>query len=222
MKHIDGLPFGSSRQQGLVRDNRFYHADLGITMAFPRGWRVQNEREQLLAVSRAKDALIRMTTEEMKDNETPQDFLRRAIKGNSGGMDHGEFLNLAGGLQGYTAVVRGGNTPFGTAPIRVGVIAVGKSAYLFLAASRSNENGLPASDRVFVSVMETFRKMRTAEFPLAEPYRLKIQKADENTRIADVAKTVPLTEYPVQQLRLINDLYPSKEPKAGTSYKTVE
>lgn len=221
-KHIDGLPFGSSRQQGLVRDNRFYHADLGITMAFPRGWRVQNEREMLLAVSRPKDALIRMTTEEMKDNETPQDFLRRALKGNSGGMDHGEFLNLAGGLQGYTAVVRSGNTPFGNAPIRAGVIAVGKSAYLFLAASRSNENGLPAQDRVFVSVMETFRKMRTAEFPLAEPYRLKIQKADQNTRIADVARNSPLAEYPVQQLRLINDLYPSKEPKPGTPFKTVE
>src|SRR6185437_6828409 len=26
LKAIDGLPFGSSREQGIVRDNRFYHA----------------------------------------------------------------------------------------------------------------------------------------------------------------------------------------------------
>ncbi|MFO1468101.1 MAG: M48 family metalloprotease [Steroidobacteraceae bacterium] len=222
MKHIDGLPFGSSRQQGMVRDNRFYHADLGITMAFPRGWLVQNEREQLLSVSRSKDAVIRMTTDTLKDNETPQDYLRRALKGSSNSLDRGEIMNLAGGLQGYTGVVRSASTPFGNTPMRVGAIAMGKSVYVFLAASRSSTDGLPASDRVFVSVMETFRKMRTAEFPLAEPYRLKIQKANDDTRIAEVAKSVPITEYPVQQLRLINDLYPNKEPKSGSSFKTIE
>lgn len=222
LKHIDGLPFGSSRQQGMVRDNRFYHADLGITMAFPKGWRVQNDREQLLAVSRAKDAVIRMSTDQLKDKETPQDYVRRAVKGSGSSVDHGEILTLANGLEGYTAVVARATTPFGSAPMRIGAIAMGKSVYVFLAASRSNEAGLPASDRVFVSVMETFRKMRTVEFPLAEPYRIKIQKADENTRIGEVAKSTPLNEYPTQQLRLINDLYPAKEPKAGEQFKTIE
>ena len=222
LKHIDGLPFGSSRQQGMVRDNRFYHADLGITMAFPKGWRVQNEREQLLAVSRAKDAVIRMSTDQLKDKETPQDYVRRAVKGSGSSVDHGEILTLANGLEGYTAVVARANTPFGSAPMRIGAIAMGKSVYVFLAASRSNEAGLPASDRVFVSVMETFRKMRSVEFPLAEPYRIKIQKADENTRIGEIAKNVPLNEYPTQALRLINDLYPAKEPKAGEQFKTIE
>jgi predicted Zn-dependent protease len=222
LKRIDGLPYGSSRQQGMVRDNRFYHADLGITMAFPKGWRVQNEREQLLAVSRAKDAVIRMTTDQLKDNETPQDFVRRAVKGSGSALNHGEILNLAGGIQGYSAVVASANTPFGSAPMRIGAIAMGKSVYLFLAASRSNEGGLPASDRIFISVMETFRKMRTVEFPLAEPYRIKIQKAGENTRIADLAKNAPIAEYPAQALRLINDLYPAKEPKAGEQIKTIE
>ena len=38
MQAIDGLAYGSSKAQGVVRDNRFYHADMGITVAFPRGW----------------------------------------------------------------------------------------------------------------------------------------------------------------------------------------
>ena len=41
--HIDGLPLGSSRAQGMVRGSRFYHADLGITVAFPTGWVVENQ-----------------------------------------------------------------------------------------------------------------------------------------------------------------------------------
>jgi predicted Zn-dependent protease len=42
LQHIAGLPFGTSRAQGVVHGNRFYHADLGVTMAFPAGWQVQN------------------------------------------------------------------------------------------------------------------------------------------------------------------------------------
>lgn len=222
LRHIDGLPFGSSRQQGMVRDNRFYHAELGITLAFPRGWRIQNEREQLLGVARGKDAVIRMTTDALKDNETPQDYLRRALKGTSRSMEQGEILNLSDGLQGYSGIVRSASTPFGSTPMRIGAIAMGKSVYLFLAASRSSESGVPASDRIFVSVMETFRKMRAAEFPLAEPFRLRIIKAGDSTRVEDLAKNVPITEFPLQQLRLINDLYPSKEPVPGSMIKTIE
>ncbi len=29
---------GPSRAQGVLKGNRFYHADLGLTMAFPSGW----------------------------------------------------------------------------------------------------------------------------------------------------------------------------------------
>ncbi len=41
MQAIDGLAYGTSRAQGVVRDNRFYHADLGITLAFPHGWVIE-------------------------------------------------------------------------------------------------------------------------------------------------------------------------------------
>src|SRR5690606_25220414 len=33
LKAIEGLPYGSSRAHGIVRGNRFYHAEMGITMA---------------------------------------------------------------------------------------------------------------------------------------------------------------------------------------------
>ena len=42
LEQIDGMTYGSSRAQGIVRGNRFYHAELGITLAVPRGWTIQN------------------------------------------------------------------------------------------------------------------------------------------------------------------------------------
>ena len=57
---INGIAYGSSKAQGIVRDNRFYHADMGITVAFPRGWTIENMRDRLLAFTPKKDALMQV------------------------------------------------------------------------------------------------------------------------------------------------------------------
>ena len=58
---INGIAYGSSKAQGVVRDNRFYHADMGITLAFPRGWTIENQRDRLLAFTPKKDAIMQIT-----------------------------------------------------------------------------------------------------------------------------------------------------------------
>ncbi len=68
---MEGLPFGSSRAQGIVRDNRFYHADMGLTVAFPRGWTIENQRDRILAFTRSKDSLMQITVEARPDRRGP-------------------------------------------------------------------------------------------------------------------------------------------------------
>jgi predicted Zn-dependent protease len=63
LRRLDGMVYGSSRAQGIVRDNRFYHADMGITMAFPRGWTVENQRDRICSPTRAKDSVMQITVE---------------------------------------------------------------------------------------------------------------------------------------------------------------
>jgi predicted Zn-dependent protease len=64
--------------------------------------------------------------------------------------------------------------------------------------------------------------MKENEFAQAEPYKIKIIRATGTTRIADLARTSPIKKYPEEQLRLLNDLYPDKEPKPGQLIKIVE
>jgi predicted Zn-dependent protease len=189
-------------------------------MAFPKDWVVQNQPTRILAGTKTKDTLMQFTVDTLKDKETPQEYLRRTAK--EVGLDQGRPLNLSDGLEGYTAIATRVTSPFGVGPMRVGAIALGKSVYVFMGVSRSSSGTVPAGDRVFTSIMETFRKMRTAEFPLAEPLRIKIAKADANTRVAQVAKDSSVPEFAQQQIRLINDLYPNKEFKPDQRYKTVE
>ena len=41
-----------------------------------------------------------------------------------------------------------------------------------------------------MSTIKTFRRLKQNEFALAEPYKIKIIRATDNTRIADLAKNV--------------------------------
>src|SRR5437762_12090011 len=73
-----------------------------------------------------------------------------------------------------------------------------------------------------MSSIETMRDMKPAEYPLAEPYRIKIITADEKTKLEDYSKDVPVEKFKLEELRLMNALYPKGEPKPGDLVKVVE
>jgi predicted Zn-dependent protease len=217
LKAIEGMPVGTSRPQGVLKGNRFYHADLGITMAFPSGWKVQNSQDRLVAISPDKGSIFQMKTESPPPGMKPQQFLGRLLANQNAGT--GEPIEI-NGLSGYTTVVRAARTNFGVVPARHTVVYFNSLAYVFSGASRAS-TGVPQADPLFMSTMKTFRRLKSNEFELAEPYKIKTLVADSKTTIADLAKTSPIKEYPAEQLRLMNDLYPDKEPKPGQMIKVV-
>lgn len=218
LQAIQGLPVGTSRAQGVLKGNRFYHANLGFTVAFPNGWTVENLPDRLLSVSPRKDSIMMVRTMAPPPNTNPQQFFARLLAGKNAAP--GEAIEV-NGLQGYTTVVRSERTDFGVVPARYAVIYYNNLAYVFAGASKAS-SGTPAADPLFMSSIRTFRRLRPNEFALAEPYKIKIIRADENTRIADLAKASPLKEYAADILRLLNDLYPNKEPQPGQLLKIVE
>ena len=219
LKTIEGLPVGASRAQGVLKGNRFYHANLGMTIAFPNGWTVENRADRLLAISPGKDSVIQMQTQAPPPNTGPREFMSRLLARASTGQAEPIEVN---GLQGYTVVARTAQTDFGIVPARYVVVYYNNLAYIFAGVSRGASGGAPAADPLFMSTIKTFRRMKESEFAQAEPYKIKTIRATETTRIADLAKTSPLKKYAEEQLRLLNDLYPDKEPKAGQLIKIVE
>ncbi|MBK9253360.1 MAG: M48 family metalloprotease [Proteobacteria bacterium] len=221
MQAIDGMAFGTSRAQGVVRDNRFYHADMGITMAFPRGWIIENQRDRILAFTRNQESVMQIAVEPKPENKSPREFLIQKLgRGNS----------LAGGtpvtindMDGYSVLTRSGSPlDNGAGPVRYIVLYRGGSAFIFAGASRSAREGKPEADGIFRSVAETMRSLKSAEFPLTEPYRLKILRATETTRLAEHAQNIPAEKYHEEELELINGVYPNKPLPVGEYIKVVE
>jgi predicted Zn-dependent protease len=218
---INGIAYGSSKAQGIVRDNRFYHADMGITMAFPRGWTIENLRDRLLAFTPKKDAVIQVTIDGRPEKQAPREFLLTKLKGQS--VMKGEPLEGSDDMEGYTAVTRSGSPiDNGLGPVRWAVIYRGQSAFVFAGASRSAMNGVPEVDGLIKSTALTLRSLRPAEFPLTEPYRIKVVKATPQTDLKAYSEDMPEKEFKKETLELINAMYPNKKPASGQLFKIVE
>jgi predicted Zn-dependent protease len=217
---INGLPVGSSRRQGMLRDNRFYHADMQFTLAFPRGWEVVNAPDQLIAIAPNKEHIMEIRTQgPPADLTDPRDFAMRGL-GNRR-LEKPETLDI-NGLKAWTAVVRNDASPFGQSTnVRYIIVYYNSLMWVFKGASRSNTMTTPSGDPFFLSTAQTFRRLKSNEFRLAEPYRLHVMRASATTTIEELAKTAAIKKYPAQELRLFNDLYPKGEPKSGDLIKTV-
>jgi len=218
---INGIAYGSSKAQGIVRDNRFYHADMGITVAFPRGWTIENQRDSLLAYTPKKDAMMKIMIDRKPDKQAPREFLLSKLQGAS--VFKGEPLVGAENTDGYTIVTRSGSPiDNGLGPVRWAALYRGDSVFVFAGASRSAMNGVPEIDGIILSIAQTLRGLRPAEFPLAEPYRIKIVKATDKTKLSDYSTDMPEDKFKKETLELINAMYPNKKPAPGQLFKIVE
>ncbi len=219
LDRINGLPFGPSRAQGVVRGSRFYHADMGFTVAFPTGWTIQNTPTKVVAFTPQKDAFLELTALPVPPDTDPRAFLTRNLAGipltDAGPLD----MN---GLRGYTVVAREVPLPWGNrGPARYAVVYFNNLAYVFRGATRLN-SALSASDPLFLSSIKTFRRLKDSEFATAEPDRIELLKTTPETRIETLARSSPIRQYPAERLRLLNDLYPDKEPVPGQTLKVVD
>jgi predicted Zn-dependent protease len=219
LSRITGLPVGPSEAQGVTRGTRFYHPDMGFTVAFPTGWRVQNQPTKLVGATPQKDTTLQLFVMPYPPGMTPEQFLARNLQGTR--TERGEPLEV-NGLPGYTAIAQNVSLPWGNkGPARYAVIYMNNQAFVFFGASRIT-SALASHDAVLLSSIKTFRRLREREFELADPDRILVVKATPQTTIEGLAKTSPIEKYAAQQLRLLNDLYPDKEPTAGQPIKIVQ
>ena len=219
LKRLDGVAWGTSREQGVVHGSRMYHAGLGFTVAFPSDWKVENGQEEIRATPKTKDAVftLQMVGIPPKLAEPRTFLLQGLLAGQAPRLAEALEIN---GLPAYTAVAGGMRSPFGVKPARAVVVKYGSVYYVFLGVSRG-AGSVPDADRLFLSSAQTFRRMRNDELERAEPDRIRVIPTPAGATIESLAAESPLKGYPVQQLRLFNRLYPKGEPKPGELVKTV-
>lgn len=216
LQALDGLVFGDSEAQGVVRGHGFYHKELGITLSLPEGWRIHNGPQRLVAVAPAKDALVQLEMLAAKAPGDPAQLLREQLRGAR--LSH-EFDIDGAGRVGHGATVSL-NTPFGVRDARVAVVVAGGKAFKLSAAVDPSPwpvNYAAAIRAAFFSL----RPLRNEELALAEPRRLQVVRLERPQTMAQLARQTRQLNDAVDQLRLLNQLYPEGEPKVGDWLKLI-
>jgi predicted Zn-dependent protease len=222
LQAIEGMAFGDSADQGLVRGRSFYHEGLGIALTAPVGWRVQNSPEAIVLLSGAGDAGLVVKLVPPKAGSTHEEVIRNAIKPVDGRTEHRTLNGLA--ATHFSGTVR--NSQGQSSAVNLTLVAgPGGRTYLLRAAARDNA----ALQRATVALQEgeaSFRAMTPADRAAARPWTVKTQ-AMPRGGFAELAKASPLNAQAEAQLKLMNGVYGddvanAAQPKPGQVVKIVK
>jgi predicted Zn-dependent protease len=216
LRHIEGLVYGDSEEQGILHKNRFYHGELDVTLSFPEGWRIENHPHQLVAIAPQNAGLLQVTALDLNRRLTPQQFMLRRLKLDD--LQQGESFRHHG-LEGYTALANA-DTTYGQRLARFVVVFLKDKAWVFRGVSK-NASDPYRFDRLFIDTAKSFRTLTSGERGFAKAHRLHIITARASTRFAELARQSRLGTDAESQLRLLNHYYPKGEPAAGTPLKVV-
>lgn len=218
LQRVDGLVFGESADNGLVRGRDFYHGNMGFALRFPEGWSIQNLPDRLIAGANGGLALVQVMVQPADPGLSPREFMAQRM-----GIDtnrNGQSLTI-NGLPAYTqtAVI---NTELGKRLARVSVLYLRNMAFIIAGRTR-DANGLNRYDNAFLATIRSFRPLTNAEREVAnQTQRLKLIRATGETAFDELARSSPLDKFPEQQLRLINAEYPNGDLEEGQLLKVIQ
>jgi len=224
LKAIEGMTFGDSREQGVVRGRNFYHEPLGIALTAPPGWRIVNDSEQLGLVNAERDAALVMQL-------IPDEVVKKT------GGDHAAVLRDAlGATQGSTERLTLGGALAAThfsgqrrnAQGQVGALTAtivsGPAGKLYLLGWSAKDAQAMARSRSLLREAElSFRPLSAADRQAARPWKVKTVPMPAGG-FAQLARGTPLGERAEPQLRLLNGVFganPANDPKPGQPVKVV-
>ena len=211
LKATNGMIFGDSPEQGLLRGSTFYHAGLGFAVNFPQDWKVQNRPESVVAIAKAEDVAIEMRMVENAEGDAAG-ILRQGFKPDQ--VYQVENLTI-GGLAATRMVAAKGGRPFQATAIRLQ-----ERLFVFIGLSKNAASFKRAQPAIDQSVA-TFHVITDAERRAVKPHAIRTMQARPGDSFAQLAKSSPLGPYAEQYLRLINQGYPAGEPQPGETIKVV-
>lgn len=211
LKAIDGMVYGDSEAQGVIRDQRFYHVPLNMRLDYPAGWTIVNRPDVVLGHSPDENAFIAMTLETVRRGAGPLDLLRQR----AGNQRLAQEQTFSGsGYQGAMAILPGAN------PRRVGAILRDSQLFLFVGAVRGQAR-LENHDAGFIAVIRSFTGLSAADRKKAAPLHIRVVRAGKGDTYARLARNSPLGDDAQARLRLLNGDWPDGELEPGQWLKVV-
>jgi predicted Zn-dependent protease len=213
MRILDGMVFGANPREGFFDEGVFHHPDLRFRLEFPAGWRTQNTKQNVAAISSEQDAVLVLS---MAENNDPagalSDFL--GAEGIEAGQPSSEPIN---GLPAARAEFRV-DTEQGPLRGQVAYIKWGDLTYELLGYAPESVYSSRASR--MTATIGSFREETDPEILSVTPDRLEIVTLPSAMTAEEFLRRYPSVVDDETVLNL-NRVGESERLSAGTPMKRV-
>ncbi len=225
---IDGLPYGTSDDEGFVRYNVFYHPFFAIKFTFPKLWNFKNLPDKLV-LTKNESQIILMADNILRDDIENGFTAKKYLDQN---IDKTSFLSTntlveekelnQNKLKGYTYLYKTESMAekiYTRYTVYFDVIDKDKKpkAWIFIKKLKELDDDIESS-----IIENSFQKMTQDEIDKSKGLRIKVIRFKEGMSYKELAANSPLGRFAEGKLRLLNGHYPEGEPEIGGLMKIVE
>ena len=218
LRRVDGLVFGDSPSQGVVRGNTFLHPDLRLAIAFPRGWQIQNTKSQVMA--KAPEQNDYMVLQLIPNPSGSIEQVARGTMANAGFQQvNGERAQL-NGLDAYVGTYQGQMQGLGNVVTLAAHIVHDRNVYLFAGLAPNNE--FRSVENQFVQSIRSFRELSRQEAGNIRPNRVDMYTVRSGDTWESIAQRMgEAAGIKASTLAIMNNYEPNQQPRSGDRIKIV-
>ncbi len=207
---IDGLLYGDSPKEGYVRGLTFLHPALEIRFSVPKGFKIDNTAQAVLATGPG-DIAVRFDGVSDRRRRSLTNYI---ASGWVSGLDPDSVRSLrVNGLDAATARATADDWDFD-----VTVIRVKNRIYRLLTAAPKGSGRLEPTAN---AVRNSFRKMTPAAVAALKPLRIKVVTVRPGDTVTGLAGRMRGTNRRLELFRLLNALPSGAALSAGEEVKIV-
>ena len=213
LQMIDGMVFGDSAREGIMRGRRYEHAALGLRFDVPRGFTVKNGKTRGTA-KHDNEVQIIFDRDARIANEAPEAYLRSTW---ATGQRLSGFQNLK--IDGREAALGTLKTPNGIA-VLLAIDGSAKQIMRFgVVAPRGRESDAEAA---MASLRRAIDFLSPRQAAAIRPYRLRVVTVKEGESVASLAQKMRGGAADKEGLfRVLNGLQKDDTLAAGSGVKLV-
>lgn len=212
LSKIDGLVYGDSRENGVVRGRDFFQPVLGFAFKVPPGFVIHNRPNAIVALGPDK-SIILFDGALVNRTVSIADYLTR---------QWADKITLSGvrqlrinGLEAATGYASLGNRDVRLVAIRQDADRV----YRFIIMDR--QGSLSDFDGKYASFVNSFRELSLSEAKAIRPLRIRIRTVRPGDTAESLSARMPFIKRKAERFRILNGLGRGEQPRVGQRVKLV-
>ena len=216
LRHVDGIVYGDSPREGIVRGNAFLHPVLRFAMEFPQGWDIQNTATQVVAKAPEREDYMLLQLVPNASGSIEQ--IARGTMANAGFRQLNGETARVNGLDAYVGTYQGQMQGLGNVVTLAAHIVHDRNVYLFAGLAPANE--FEAVQRPFAQSIRSFRELSRQEAANIRPNLVDLYTVRAGDTWESLAERSG-AGVKAATLAIMNNYEPRQAPRVGDRIKIV-